>query len=301
MVVIRDGVSREAAVGAVRRAFAAAGLDTPALDARLLAAEAFGVTGAALLAYPEAAIDAAGAERLAAFAERRLAGEPVARILGQAEFWGLPFRLSPATLVPRPDTETVVETALHLLQDRKAGLRILDLGTGSGCILIALLSEYANAWGIGVDRSEAALRTASDNAAMNRVAARAAFVLSDWADAIRGPFDLVVSNPPYIAAALIDSLAPEVALHDPRAALDGGPDGLRAYKAILARLSDLLGRAGIAVLEVGYDQGEAVRRLGEESGLPVLGIAQDLAGRDRAVALGAGQGRDLLLRRAGPI
>jgi release factor glutamine methyltransferase len=301
LVDIGEGGSREAAVGAVRRAFAAAGLDTPALDARRLAAEAFGVTGAALLAYPEAAIDAAAARRLAAFAERRLEGEPVARILGEAEFWGLPFRLSPATLAPRADTETVVETALRLLPDRKASPRILDLGTGSGCLLVALLSEYASAWGVGVDRAEAALHMAAGNAALNGVTARAAFTLSDWADALRGPFDLVVSNPPYIRSALIDGLAPEVALHDPRAALDGGSDGLEAYRAILACLADLLAPRGLAVLEIGFDQASSVRGLSERHGFRVVGIARDLGGRDRAVALAPDSGQGLPMPRARPI
>ena len=226
-----------------------------------------------------------GAAPLEAALARRAAGEPVSRILGAWEFWGLPFALVPETLVPRPDTETVVEAALAALPDRRARLRLLDLGTGSGCLLVALLTELPNATGFGLDRSEAALRTARKNAQTNGVGGRASFVCGDWCGTLRGPFDLVVSNPPYIPAATIAGLDREVAEHDPRAALDGGADGLDAYRRILGALGagGLLVPGAPVVVEIGYDQAEDVRTIGVGAGLTCKGLAQDLAGHDRAL------------------
>ncbi|MFC6791052.1 peptide chain release factor N(5)-glutamine methyltransferase [Methylobacterium komagatae] len=216
---------------------------------------------------------------------RRASGEPVARILGAWEFWGLPFTLVPDTLVPRPDTETVVETALAALPDRRAPLRILDLGTGSGCILVALLSELPNAIGIGLDRSEAALKTARTNARANGMGARMHVVQGHWCDALRGPFDLVVSNPPYIESGIIAGLDREVAEHDPRAALDGGSDGLDAYRAILNAIGQggLLRPGASAILEIGYDQARSVEAIGVANGLTFAGLSRDLGGRDRVL------------------
>ena len=185
--------------------------------------------------------------RLAEYARRRLAGEPVARILGEKEFWGLPLQLSSATLVPRPDTETVVELALQLLRaggDLDRPLRIADLGTGSGAILLALLSELPAAQGFGTDISEAALQTAGANAARAGLSGRATFIACDYASGLAGPFDLIVSNPPYIRSADIDGLAAEVRNHDPMAALDGGADGLDAYRALIPQAAGLLAPGG---------------------------------------------------------
>lgn len=282
---IPAGMSRRDAVAALRRAFAAAGLETPSLDARLLGVDALRIGATALVTGPEVALSADEAARLASFGLRRLAREPVARILGRAEFWSLPFRLSPDTLVPRPDTETVVEAALELVPDRSAAIRVLDLGTGSGCLLVALLHELPRAWGLGLDRSAAALATARANAARNGVADRAAFAAGDWAAALAGRFDLVVSNPPYIASAVIDGLDPEVARHDPVRALDGGPDGLDAYRAILAGAPALLAPDGRLVVEIGHDQHEAVVRLVGAAGLRVGRSAQDLGGHVRALSV----------------
>jgi release factor glutamine methyltransferase len=211
----------------------------------------------------------------------------VARILGQREFWGLPFALSPETLVPRPDTETVVETALSLAREGTAPRRILDLGTGSGCLLVALLHECPTAFGIGVDREPAALATARRNAEANGVGARARFVAGDWAAPLRGPFDLVVSNPPYIASAVIGGLDPDVRDHDPRLALDGGPDGLEAYRRIIGEAGRLLVPGGALVLEIGYDQAAAVRALGVEAGLEFVRLAHDLSNNPRCTAFRA--------------
>lgn len=272
---------------AIRRAtafLAAAGIAEGEGDARFLILGLLGLSHRDLVLEGHRPIGPA-APRLSEALARRAAGEPVARILGAWEFWGLPFTLVPDTLVPRPDTETVVEAALSALPDRQAPLRILDLGTGSGCILVALLSELPNATGFGLDRSEAALRAARANAVANEVGARAHVVRGDWCDALRGPFDLVVSNPPYIAADIIAGLDREVKEHDPRAALDGGADGLDAYRRIL----EALGRGGIlrpgapAILEIGYDQAQSVQAIGVASGLQFAGLSRDLGGRDRAL------------------
>src|SRR5215831_11760018 len=208
-------------VGGARRAlarmFAAAGLDTPALDARVIVGHALGLDHAALAGAAERALDIEERERIAAMAARRLAREPVARIVGTKEFWGLPLRVTPDVLVPRPETETVVEIALAAL-DRNGGraraLCIADLGTGSGALLLALLSELPNAFGIGTDVSESALAVARDNAERLQLAGRAAFVACDLADALAGTFDLVVANPPYVASGDLAQLAPEVREHD---------------------------------------------------------------------------------------
>jgi release factor glutamine methyltransferase len=269
----------------LRQAFAGAGLDTPALDARLLVAAALGITPMDLALRPDAPMTPAEARSVEAFKARRLAREPVARILGEAEFWGLPFRLSPDTLVPRPDTETLVETALRLVPERSEPLTLLDLGTGSGCLLVALLHEYREAVGIGLDRSLGALATARGNACRNGVGERAFFVRADWAAPVRGPVDLVVSNPPYIASAIIPDLDRDVREHDPVLALDGGPDGLAAYRAILADAPRLLRPGGLLLLEIGYDQGEKLEGLTASGPLETLGIHPDLSGNPRCVAL----------------
>lgn len=280
---IPAGTSRRDAVAALRRAFEAAALETPALDARLLAAEALGIGATALVTEPDVAISQDAAIRLTSVGLRRFAREPVSRILGRAEFWSLPFRLSPETLVPRADSETLVETALALVPDRSAAIRVLDLGTGTGCLLVALLHELTRAWGLGLDHSAAALATARANAATNNVAERAAFVAADWISPLAGTFDLVVSNPPYIATSVIDGLDPEVARHDPFRALDGGPDGLDAYRTILAGAAGLLAPGGGLVLEIGHDQERAVTRLVRSAGLRPGRVARDLGGHVRAV------------------
>jgi release factor glutamine methyltransferase len=276
-------MSRSEAMARLRGKFTQAGIEEAALDARLLATEALGIAALDLLLGAEKPIGQTGADRLAAMAARRLAREPVARILGLRGFWGLPFRLSPETLVPRPDTETLVETALAGIADRDAPIRILDLGTGSGCILVALLHELPQASGLGLDRSPAALATARDNAFLNGVGDRAAFVASDWAQAINARFNLIVANPPYIPAAEIETLDPEVAEHDPRGALDGGPDGLVAYRAILADSYRLLAGPGRLILEIGYDQADAVAKVAMAAGFPPPQLARDLGGNPRVL------------------
>ncbi|HEV2566651.1 MAG TPA: peptide chain release factor N(5)-glutamine methyltransferase [Microvirga sp.] len=277
--------TRAEALRELRRTLMEAGFETAALDARLLLLEATGISAADLIARPEAPLSPEEAATLASFTRRRLAHEPVARITGTREFWGLPFRLSPETLVPRPDTETVVETTLDLLPDRKTPLKMVDFGTGSGCILVALLHELPRATGLGVDLSFGALVTARTNAAANGVGNRSHFALSRWADAVSGSFDLIVSNPPYIASGVIPTLEEEVREHDPRLALDGGPDGLEPYRILLGEAGRLLAPGGLLAVEIGYDQAEDLVSLAGAYGLEILRIAPDLSGNPRCVAM----------------
>ncbi len=219
--------------------------------------------------------------------KERLAGKPLSRIYGENEFWGLNFFISPETLDPRPDTETIIDIAKHRFGVKQPEM-ILDLGTGSGCILIALLHEFKNSQGIGVDLSYEALQTAQKNAQRNNAADRAMFCCSNWAAAISGKFDLIVSNPPYISNQIIPSLDIEVRNHDPILALDGGKDGLKAYRQIFSDLKNILNPSGIALFEIGYDQGDSVSRLAAEHGFSVVGIYPDLAGQPRVVEISCG-------------
>jgi release factor glutamine methyltransferase len=262
------GLDSPISVGGARRAlarmFAAAGLDSPALDARIIVAHSLGLDHAALAGAGERALGPEARARIAALAARRLAREPVARIVEMKEFWGLPLRVTPAVLVPRPETETLVATALAALDregPRGRPLRIADLGTGSGALLLAMLSELPDAFGIGTDVSAAALTVARENAERLGLAARAAFVACDYGSALQRPFDLVVANPPYVASTELPHLAPEVREHDPLLALDGGPDGLRAYRALAAEAPRLIGARGHLVVEVGAGQADAVASL----------------------------------------
>ncbi|MGO4388019.1 peptide chain release factor N(5)-glutamine methyltransferase [Microvirga sp. 2YAF29] len=277
--------TRAQALRDLRQLLAQAGFETAALDARLLLLTALGIAATDLVIHPDTALTPEQEQILADFTRRRLAHEPVARIVGEREFWGLPFRLSPDTLVPRPDTETVVATVLELLPDRQAPLRIVDFGTGSGCILVALLYELPQATGIGIDLSEGALRTARGNAWANGVGERSRFVASRWADALSGTFDVIVSNPPYIASSVIPTLAEEVREHDPLLALDGGQDGLEPYRILLGEAKRLLAPGGLLAVEIGYDQEEALRSLAAEKGLEILNVAHDLSGHPRCVAI----------------
>ena len=263
------------------------GLESARRDARLLLLAATGMTHADLLASPRQTLTLEQAHRLQAFLEERKKRVPVARILGEWEFWSLPFTLSAATLIPRPDSETVVAAALLNLGARRhdsEGVRILDLGTGSGCLLIALLHELPKARGLGVDLSEEALQIAAVNARRNQVGDRASFVQSDWHQAVVGQFDLIVSNPPYIAERVITGLEPEVRMHDPHLALSGGADGLAAYRVILPALSQLLAPNGVAVLEMGSDQSESLAQLAKPLGFEILGPYADFGARPRAYA-----------------
>jgi len=282
----------EQTVEAARRALAArlktAATESAELDARILTGHALGLDLTGLISAAQRQLTPDESARLGEFARRRLAGEPVARILGEKEFWGLPLQLSSATLVPRPDTETVVELALELVRaggNLDRALRIADLGTGSGAILLALLSELPAAQGFGTDISQAALQTAGANAARAGLSDRATFIACDYANELTGPFDLIVSNPPYIRTADIDGLAVDVRKYDPPAALDGGADGLDAYRALIPQAARLLAPGGVLVVEAGKGQSGPIQALMTNAGLmPVTAPKADLAGIPRAVA-----------------
>lgn len=272
-----------AAVAAATARLAAAGVDSARLDARLLVAEVVGLTAPALSSRAELPLDAAQAARLDAMVARREGREPVSRILGRRGFWTLDLALGPATLDPRPDSETVIDAVLADVSDRGTALRLLDFGTGSGCLLLALLSELPAATGLGVDRSLAALEVARANARHSGLAERAAFTLSDWGAALDGWFDVIVANPPYIRGGDIAGLEPEVARFDPRLALDGGADGLDCYRALAPDIARLLAPGGLAVLEVGQGQVPAVEALLAAAGLQTLSARRDLGGVERCV------------------
>jgi release factor glutamine methyltransferase len=281
------GQTVESARRTLTARFRTSAIDTAELDARILVGAALGLDLTGVITAATRPVTAAEATRLEDLACRRLKGEPVARLLGLKEFWGLPLQLSAATLVPRPDTETVVELALEMLRggpdpDRP---RIVDVGAGSGAILLALLSELPGAYGIGTDISATALRTAAANARHLGLARRAAFVACDYVAALSGVFDLIVSNPPYIRSAEIIDLATEVRDHDPLSALDGGSDGLDAYRALVPQAARLLAPGGVLVVEVGHDQSADVERLMTAAGLTLERPPKaDLAGTARAVA-----------------
>lgn len=269
----------------IRTRLEAAGIESPELDARLLLGEVLRLDLTGLVAAAAHPLTANEAAALDSLIQRRIDGEPVARLLGRKEFWGLSLALSPATLVPRPDTETIVEAALARLRQDGRGdrLRIADLGTGSGAILLALLSELPNAQGIGTDINRDALSIAARNATALGLSGRASFIACDYADALRGPFDLIVSNPPYIPSRDIDDLAIEVRAHDPRLALDGGADGLAAYRAIIPAAFERLAPGGVVVVEVGQGQDVDVARLMAEAGFDTSVPAKaDLNGVPRA-------------------
>jgi release factor glutamine methyltransferase len=278
----------ETARRALTLQFRSAGIDSAELDARLLTGHALGLDLTGLITAAQRQLTQDEFARLEDLARRRLAGEPVARIVGEKEFWGLPLRLAPATLVPRPDTETVVELALELLRaggELDRPLRIADLGTGTGAILLALLSELPAATGTGTDISEAALQTAAANAARAGLSDRATFIACDYASGLSGRFDLIVSNPPYIRSADIGDLAAEVRNHDPLAALDGGADGLDAYRALVPQAARLLMPGAALVVEAGAGQSGQIEALMVAAGLtPAPSPKADLAGIPRAVA-----------------
>lgn len=266
-------------------ALRASGVESARLDARLLLAHLLGVEGGWLFSHPEHPLDEGQVADAWRLAERRLRREPVSRILGRREFWSLPFRLDPHTLDPRPDTETVVEAVLAATGDRRRPLSVLDLGTGTGCILLALLSELPGASGLGVDISEAALLVAADNARALSLDHRARFVFGNWGRGIDGLFDVIVANPPYIRDLDIDGLAPEVAAYDPRTALAGGADGLDCYRSLAPDAARLIRPGGVVALEVGWGQAGAVAAILQGQGLALVEIRRDLGGVERCVVM----------------
>jgi len=285
---LEPGDSVAAARRALTRAFRDAGLESPELDARLLIGHALGLDHAGLISAGERPLSAPERERILALAARRLARAPVAHLVGHKEFWSLDLQVSADVLVPRPETETLVEAARDALSDRRAQpLRIADLGTGSGALLLALLREFPNAVGVATDRSPRALDIARANARRHAMADRAMFVICDFGAALAGGFDLVVSNPPYIPTAELAALAPEVRDHDPVLALDGGADGLDAYRAIAGDARRLIAPGGFLILEAGFGQAEDITALLASAGMAARRLARaDLAGIPRAIIVG---------------
>jgi release factor glutamine methyltransferase len=255
--------------------------DNPRFEARLLLAHALGASHNDLIRDPQRPIDAAGFEALIG---RRALYEPIAHIIGRREFWSLNFQVSPATLIPRPDSETVIEAALAAFADRAPPVRILDLGTGTGCLLLALLHEYPSAFGVGVDLGPEAAALGQRNARRLGLISRAAFAAGSWTDPLDGRFDLIVSNPPYIAEPAMADLTPDVRRFEPRLALAAGSDGLDAYRAIVPRLRESLTDGGVAILELGVGQAKSVRTIAEESDFDVS-LHLDLGGIPRAISL----------------
>jgi release factor glutamine methyltransferase len=274
-----------------------AAIEAPRLEARRLLAHVLGTSEEALLRDPRAAVPADKAAHFAALLARRVVHEPFAYLTGRVGFWTLDLEVSPATLIPRADSESLIEAALEACPDKGAALRVLDLGTGTGALLLAVLSELPSASGVGIDLKPEAAALAARNAARLGLAGRACFLAGDWAAALTGRFDLVLCNPPYIECAAIAGLMPEVGRHEPASALDGGTDGLAAYRPIIADLPRLLAPRGVAVLELGQGQQAAVEALARAAGLTPEACRADLGGVPRALVLRL---RDFALGAAGP-
>lgn len=274
-----------------RRTLERAGVETPALDARLLVRHALGLDDVALIARGVDPVPAGAGDAVAALLARRAEGEPVSRIMGVREFYGRTFAITPDTLDPRPDTEILIDQALGWARTQKKDLRILDLGTGSGCILITLLAELPGATGIGVDLNPGAVDVSRENAVKHGVESRTRVFQGDWFTPLPDGerFDLIVSNPPYIPEKDIESLAREVRNHDPILALVGGNDGLDPYKIIFSGLEKHLFPGGRAFLEFGFGQAESLSRLVDDSGLFLSRITPDLAGIPRVVEITNGE------------
>jgi len=274
----------------MRGRFAQAGIDTPDLDARMILEQRIDLSLSDIIARPHHILSEAHAAQIQKDTQERLSGKPVSRIFGEREFWSRAFKISSETLDPRPDSETLIEAVIDVCGERSPR-HILDLGTGSGCLLIALLAEYKDAQGVGIDLSADAVRTAQSNAEALGVADRAQFLQGSWykpleaATNIPKSFDLVISNPPYITNQIIPTLSEEVQKYDPILALDGGDDGLQAYKEILLGLQKCVSKSAGIFLEIGFDQKSSVSRLSDESGFFVARAFSDLGGRDRVLHL----------------
>lgn len=282
---VDTGADVASVLDAIARRLEAAGVDSAGLDARLLVGAATGETAAGLIARPERRLSAQEADALSAMAVRRGAREPMAHILGVREFWSLDFEVSASVLTPRPDSETIIEAACEFISAPERQIRVLDLGTGSGCLLLALLRECPAATGLGVDISPAAIALARRNAEKLGLGARADFIVGDWTASVGGRFDVVMSNPPYIATGDIEGLEPEVAHYEPRGALDGGRDGLDAYRALLPLTSQVLAPGGVVLFEMGAGQDQAIFSLARAEGFETAGLRADITGVPRVAIL----------------
>ena len=274
------------AVMVVKQRLVEAGVDNPRLDSRLLVAYVLGISPTHLFSYPETPLNEVQLEQIEKLAQRRASREPIARILGQREFWSLNFKVDKSTLVPRPDSETLVEAVLGRIQNKNSPLSILDLGTGSGCLLLALLSELKSASGLGVDLSEQALKVATANAKHLDLQDRVRFQRSNWFENINEkekPFNIIISNPPYISNNEISHLEPDVSNFDPYVALSGGDDGLHAYRQLMPKMQEFIALDGIIAVEIGMDQAMDVVSYGASSGLQLDQILKDIAGLERVL------------------
>ena len=262
-----------------------AGIESARLDARLLIAHALGIDASSLVLARPIEISDADVSAIDALVARREKKEPVSRIVGEREFWSLPFRITAATLDPRPDTETLVQTALEVVKEYDVSpLHIIDVGVGSGCILLSLLSEWPNAFGLGIDVSVEALEVARHNACALGLSNRTSFITADWLSGIEGQFDLIVSNPPYISVDEAEALPREVKEFDPDLALYGGVDGLDAYRTLAPESLSRLRRGGMLLLEIGHAQRSAVADILSQNGYRDISVHKDLAGRSRCVS-----------------
>jgi release factor glutamine methyltransferase len=259
------------------------GIKTPLLDARLLLQEVLKITYEELLTQANRVLDEKEIENYEELIARRLKREPVSKILGYKEFWGMEFKTTEDTLDPRPESETIIESVLKNFKDRKSELKILDLGTGTGCLPLSLLKEYPSATAVGVDVSLEALKVATENAENLGFAKRIDFIKSDWLENVEGRFDVIISNPPYIKTEALDFLAAEVRLYDPRIALDGGRDGLNIYRKIIPRLVEHMSIRGKCFFEIGKWQENLVNDLLKDEGYEVLNVVKDLAGIPRTI------------------
>ena len=277
-----------AALAGAARELAAAGIDNARAEARMLVGHATNVGPETIIGYPDRLLDGRQRDALGEAVRRRARREPMAHLLGAREFWSLDFAVTPDVLTPRPDSETVVEAALGQIADRAAALDILDLGTGSGCLMLALLSELPNARGLGVDISPAAAAIARRNAERLGLARRARFAVADWDCGLAGAFAVVVANPPYVPSGEIGRLAPEVARFEPRMALDGGADGLESLRAVAPAIARTIAADGTALVEIGAGQAAAAVDLMAQCGLAVDRVAADLSGIPRCLVLRPG-------------
>jgi len=271
--VLRDAAAR----------LSASDIPSAALDGRLLICRALGINETTIVGHPERTVSIDECARIDAAVNRRCAREPLAHIVGEKEFWSLNFHVSASVLTPRPDTETLIEAVLSARPDSQEALRILDLGTGSGCILLTLLSEYPNACGVGIDISPDAIEVAGTNARTLGLQGRSAFVCANWCDPLNARFDVIVSNPPYIPENDIQNLEPEVAAFEPLGALTGGKDGLDAYRTLADLMPRFLKNQGLAAFEIGMGQSNAVVTLLKDAGLSALNVRRDLAGVERVI------------------
>lgn len=277
-------LAREVLRSAVMR-LQQARIESASLDARILLEHVLAVSRERLLFLLDSEITIDQYEQMEALVERRAQRQPMAQIVGKREFWGLNFTVSKYTLDPRPDSETVIEYVLERIKNRGAPLKVLDLGTGTGCLLLSLLSELPAARGVGVDLCENALQVAGENALSLGLAERVEFLRSNWCDEVSGKFDVVISNPPYIPASVIPTLAPEVAKFEPKLALDGGGDGFCCYSKIMKALHNIVADGGFAAFEMGMGQQRGMEVLADENGFEVVGVRHDLGGIARCIIL----------------